>query len=355
MSSSRFNDSNKLPGQGTVSSLRPRHQVKRSLTELSPPTSKASRHYHLHHHRKDRDRDDRPAISATPTLHMPRGSIDLPRSEGVTPVGIPSDTSRRLDMLSGAEDGVGATEHNVLNLTPSSRGEQVREQRVKTMAATASLKKSLVDLSTFSNTAMQRLDNTYFSVLERLSMLQSTIVAIKEIAGMAQDINRNFETESQALVNEIESQLRLYDQTEDQQIRIRDLQSRIYAGREKVEALSKRVDVVRERIEGWETADREWQERTRKRLRVLWIITLAIAFAVVLVFLGAQYVPASMDVSRVTDLASGSRNDRPLVDEQAGHSAKGAAVLANEVREALNQRRKNGSIEDQVLRAFDEL
>ncbi|KAI1487454.1 hypothetical protein F5X96DRAFT_149054 [Biscogniauxia mediterranea] len=338
----------------STSPQRPQHQINRSASELSSPI-KLPRHHPLHQ-RRERDRDDRASLSANPAIPLPRDSLDLPRSEGVTP-GATTDTSRRLDMfLPGAEDAGNHAGVPMAHQPSRSKEEQIKGRGRKPASSTTGLQNSLADLSAFSNTTMRRLDDTYYSVLERLSMLQSTIVAIKELASMSQEVSESFGEESKGLVSEIESQMGSFDQFDDQQKRIQVLQDRIYAGRDKAQTLSKRVDVVRERIEGWERADREWQERTRKRLKVLWIFISAILFVMMLVFFGARFAPSSADVSVVTELrGSSSQDGLPLADGFIGNESESAAGMTDEVREVLSQRKDDNLAEEGVLRAFDEL
>jgi hypothetical protein len=80
---------------------RPRHQISRSVTETpSIPKLRHSLLLQRRHH-------DRNSESNFPTIPMPpRGSLDIPRSEGVTPYMLSSaEQSRRASVLpSGAED-----------------------------------------------------------------------------------------------------------------------------------------------------------------------------------------------------------------------------------------------------------
>ncbi|KAL6403621.1 hypothetical protein AUP68_12979 [Ilyonectria robusta] len=106
-----------------------RHQLKRSITELASPV-KLSRQQ-----RKDRDRhnDDRPphAVSANPLLWS-RTSVDMPRSEGVTPI-ISPDQSRRPSIMLQREE-----ENRTSNPLPPppepkvNKEERLREEREKT-------------------------------------------------------------------------------------------------------------------------------------------------------------------------------------------------------------------------------
>ncbi|KAH9909379.1 hypothetical protein F4778DRAFT_776531 [Xylariomycetidae sp. FL2044] len=343
----------------TSSPPRPQHQIKRSITELSAPVKLPRPHNHLRHHhlhpRKHLDRDERPALSAGAMSDLSRGSLDLPRSEGVTPATIAADSPYNSAMSPLATGNAANNVGNGLRSPVVSKEERIRKQQEVAIARTEDLKASLGDLNDFQTATMRHLDDTYYAILEKLSKLQNTVVSLKELAAMAQELNEAFKTESQGLVDEIEAQLQSFGQLDDQQQRIQDLQGRIHVGRKKVEALSKRVDVVRERIEGWERADREWQERTRKRIRIIWMVMLVLLFVPALVFFGAQYAGSAFDVTAITELASENTHGGSRVDEAAKNQSRSAADITDELRQALSQRKTVTHADDEVFRAFDEL
>lgn len=153
------------------------------------------------------------------------------------------------------------------------------------------LRNALSSLNTHSNDTIRRLDNTYYSVLEKLGSLQNTITSLKELAMMTRRLNEEFETEADKVANEIGVSLDGFHDFEAQQKRIEELAGRIKAGREQVNSLGARVDRVRERVDGWERAEGDWQDRTRKRLRVLWIVMSVIA-ALMVALSVFHYTPA---------------------------------------------------------------
>ncbi|KAI0125958.1 hypothetical protein BJ170DRAFT_455456 [Xylariales sp. AK1849] len=344
-----------------ASPLRRRQHVSRSITETSAP--KLHRHHHLLHQRRHQDRNsERTPQSATPYLEMPpRASLDFPRSEVVTPYLMSSaEQSRRTSMLPP-----GAEEAGILDpaSTAALKEKALQIEREHAASRIAGLKKSLMELNTFSITTTRHLDDTYYAVLEKLGMLQTTIIGIKELAGMSQETNEVFKVDSQALVTEIESQLGAFGQIGEQQERIETLQTRIYAGRGKAQKLSERVDIVRERVEGWERADREWQEKTRKRLKVVWIITSVLALLILLLFIGTQYVPVDVGTTKgslvkgkLRDIMSSNSSGTPPSREELTKNNRISEHLNEDVRAALNRTRGDGPMVDEnILRAFDEL
>ncbi|CAN8098906.1 unnamed protein product [Discula destructiva] len=290
------------------SPTRPRHQVSRSINERvsgsSKPTntssSTTSHHHHHHHHitghissslpRRDRSRDGRNGSTVVPqsaATITPRASLEASRPEGGMTASLTPGHSRTGSLVYAGND--------VLNLSPGaglSREEQMLREARKTETRTAGFKKSLVDLATFSTTTTRRLDETYYSVLEKLTTLQNTIVALKDLAHASATTNNDFVAEAHIVLTEAQSQLDGFGDFAEQQARVQALQDRVHGGRERIAALSARVDVVRQRVEKWERADREWQETTRRRLKIMWGVLLGVGLVLLLLYWGARaYAP----------------------------------------------------------------
>lgn len=218
------------------------------------------------------------------------------------------------------------------------------------------LRKSLNDLHALSNTTTNRLDNTYYSVLEKLSILQASIASLKELSLMARQLNEDFDNDSQTITREFQEQLKGFEGFQAQHNTIEDLQSRIQAGRDKVNRLRGRVEVVRKRAERWSKVEEQWQEKTRKRIRLLWSLSV-MALVVLVSFLIFQYTPArnqgpgvmkGLDVPSIA--ARLSDFEQNLLDESLAISRQ-----ASEVLEELRKAPDAPSEEDSQLKAFDEL
>ncbi|KAK6221303.1 hypothetical protein LQW54_001401 [Pestalotiopsis sp. IQ-011] len=337
---------------------RPRHQISRSITETN--ASRLHRHqgHHLLHTRhQNRHSEHRSPQSAVPYLEMPpRGSLELPRSEGVTPYLLSSaEQSRRASIMPPGADDIGTM---ALQETLGNKDKQPQAEGEEAAKRNTGLQKSLSELTTFSITTTRRLDDAYYAVLEKLSTLQSTVASIKELAGMSRETVSAFATESKGLVGEIGSQLDSFGQFDEQQKHIEGLQARIQTGRQKVQKLSERVDIVRERVEGWERADREWQERTRRRLKTLWIITSVVALVVVLIVVWAQYASVEMGTmkDKFTEMVSSNGSGVLVPGDELHNAGRVSDHLVKDVRAALNQSRGAGpAVDADVLRALDEL
>lgn len=248
------------------------------------------------------------------------------------------------------QDGTGVDEKVKPEVAPSTA------EKAENAVAARSLRKSLQELRILSNNTTSRLDNTYYSVLEKFSALQSTVAALQELSLVARRLNDDFNEESQTITKEVQDQIDAFQGFEAQQRKIETLQSRIQIGTDKVDKLAARVEVVRKRAEGWATVEEQWQEKTRRRIRLFWAIS-ATTLLVLLGLLIFQYTPArtlgpgvlkGFDPPDVGDVVSKLEadvfNDSFTLKRQASH-------VLDELR-----RVPDAPLEDDPrLKAFDEL
>ncbi|KAI6709739.1 hypothetical protein B2J93_3635 [Marssonina coronariae] len=355
-----FYEFSKAPGISS-SPTRPKHLSTRPIPELSAPHSRRHhKHHHPHtHHRNDRDKGrDR-------DRERERKDVEgASKSEGHTP----SESrvvSRRgslgLDGLDGGVSvggGIGWT-RKWMEKERRVRDEEVEEERERGLLRAGELRSALASLASLSNTTTRRLDTTYYSVLEKVSALQSTISSLSELASLTRGLTEEFRTEAQELVADVSSQVEGFDGFEDQEEKIGELKQRVEKGREKIKSLGDRVEVVRDRVEGWEVREREWQDRTRRRLRALWV-----GFVVVVAMLGIgvaiQWTPGTRSQNQMNGVAMhGEDSPTNLLGKSPQLGVDQEVLKSENMRNSEGKRRiVEGTKEvedDSRLRVFDEL
>ncbi|KAG4410464.1 hypothetical protein IFR04_016402, partial [Cadophora malorum] len=112
----------------------------------------------------------------------------------------------------------------------------VREERERGVLRATELRNALNTLNTHSNSTTRRLDTTYYSVLEKLSTLQSTIASLKELAHLTRGLTEQFSTEAQEVVDDVTGQLDGFDGFTEQEEKIKALQERVESGRARIKA-----------------------------------------------------------------------------------------------------------------------
>ncbi|KAH6606579.1 septum formation initiator domain-containing [Trichoderma cornu-damae] len=325
-----------------------RRVVQRSLTEVTPPDK-------LHRAKQLDDGD-------SPSTQRMRRSVDVPRSGAATPMVSP-DQSRRASLLIPRDgddkpDSRGAREDKDKERLP---GEREQEREKKASSSTDGLRRSLAELSGFSADTARQLDQTHYALLEKTSGLQVMVKALKDLAQASCDLQVGFERTARELETDVTEQLRGIGQFESQQSTIETLQSRIHRGRRTVDELAARVDVVRKRVEGWERADRAWQEKTRKRLRITWA-----ALSILVCVLGLLLTALSYHNNNNNNNPQSAAQDGDSGDLSAWRSATPEAQAHDGVEQSHPTSNKDDGTKaawaweaplagDEPLRIFDEL
>ncbi|KAL6720766.1 hypothetical protein ACLMJK_002691 [Lecanora helva] len=212
------------------------------------------------------------------------------------------------------------------------------------------LRATLSTLSTLSTTTTRRLDYTYYSLLSSLSTLNSTLTSLQHLSTSTTTLSTHFTSDSNTLTTDIRAQISTAENGFQQQARrIADLELRMKRGREKVQGLGERLEVVRGKVEGAAERDREGRRRVGRRLRVLWCM-LGVFGGLVLVGMVVRHWPRvgvetgeGEVVERGGDVLNADRKGR----DWGGRDSRSSSGSSVQMTEAQTQ--------DPILRLFDEL
>ncbi|KAB8303886.1 hypothetical protein EYC80_005252 [Monilinia laxa] len=335
-------------------------RVTRSVSGASSPPLKSHRSHHHHHHHHHhhphihhRDKDEKASQSNPQKALGPSGEAS--RSEGVS-----SSESRsgslRPSVFGSTIDGFDLFKDN--ERRPLKEGELEAEKEKGAMMA-KELQKTLTDVNAVADNTTRHLDATYYSVLEKLGDLHKTIGSLKELAAMTRHLNDEFNTEGEGLVQESRAQLEGFEEFDAQEQKIKALEKRVKEGRDTINTLSGRVDVVRKRVKGWEQAEQEWQDKTRKRLKMMWIL-MSVCATLFLAIVILAYIPSKSNGHGNTMGLNGSNSTALGELERVKNETRNmyqptfdtleSSTSASEVNKEAGK-----AAEDPRLKIFDEL
>ena len=126
------------------------------------------------------------------------------------------------------------------------------------------LRSSLQNLSEQSLKTSRRLDDTYYSILEKLSQLRQTIGSLQELSGLTKELHENFQSDTSELAEEAQGQVEGFSNFEAHQEQVMALEERIQSGKEKADALIARLADARERVESRAKVEAESEARTTR-------------------------------------------------------------------------------------------
>ncbi|EDU50901.1 hypothetical protein PtrSN002B_004697 [Pyrenophora tritici-repentis] len=225
---------------------------------------------------------------------------------------------------------------------------KVREQDVR---------RALQSLSDQSLQTSRRLDDTYYTILEKASVLRQTIGTLQELSSLTRELHENFESDTTELVDDVKGQVEVFDGFKTQQEQVTGLEDRIKVGREKADALTARLAKAQERVNAKAKSEAEWQAQNTHRVRIFWGTIGLLVTALVLLFVFHPLQPADIAKTPQTQLDPATRDailnaDIPDIAKEAiiGHTT--AKTTSTAVSSAGV---KSAPKVDERLRKFDEL
>jgi phage FluMu protein gp41 len=173
------------------------------------------------------------------------------------------------------------------------------------------LRAALTSLSDQSLKTSRRLDDTYYSILEKVSVLRQTIGSLQELSGLTKELRENFESDTKELIDDVQGQFDSFDNFGNQQQQLVDLEDRIRAGKKKADYLTDRLASAKERVDARAQAELEWATKNTRT------VSLASAAAHVLMLLCRPHahILGSLGVNSCPSLCTG-----PLPPAQASSS-----------------------------------
>lgn len=115
--------------------------------------------------------------------------------------------------------------------------------------ASRELRSSFQNLSDQSIKTSRLLDDTYYSLLERVAQCRQTIGSLQELANLTQELHHTFESDTKELVEDVQGQFESFGGFKAQQEHVAALEERIIAGKDKADALNARLEEARRRID----------------------------------------------------------------------------------------------------------
>lgn len=123
---------------------------------------------------------------------------------------------------------------------------------------------ALKTLSDQSLKTSRRLDDTYYSILEKVSVLRQTIGSLQELSGLTRELHENFDSDTKELLDDVQGQIDGFGSFDSQQKQIVDLEERVTTGKKKADTLTERLAKARERVDARAKSEAEWEAKNTR-------------------------------------------------------------------------------------------
>ncbi|KAF1359568.1 hypothetical protein EJ07DRAFT_166130 [Lizonia empirigonia] len=355
------------------------HESRPSIRVSSDPDSSSKRPHlhkhkpsHRHHHNHQHRHDEHRRYSSTrhhakevvqSALQPPTSFGDLLKQARGSKDNSPSHSrsrSRRRSPTRGGNEEQQRTGDDVgLTIPPQRplRPEEMEREAKRVEARERDLRIALQSLSDQSLKTSRRLDDTYYSILEKVSTLRQTIGTLQALSSLTKELHGNFKTDAQELLDDVQGQFENSVSFDSQQRQLAALEERIRAGKEKADTLTSRLATAKERVHARAKSEAQWEASTNRWWQYFGGVLISIISLIVMLVVSHHLRHNHVDMSPKLTLDSGLEAkilEAPIPDMAKKDILELAtSVPVIQLRPPATQ--SSAAVDDQLLRKFDEL
>lgn len=200
-----------------------------------------------------------------------------------------SDSSRRGSSNPQQQQQPSQQPNSTRNVTPilekPVRPEDVAKAKKENERREEELRQSLKDVEEVGMSSTRQLDGTYYAILEKASMLRSTVASLQQLADESRRMHSSFADDTKKLENNTEQSVQSFGQFKPQEKKINDLVSKLEDARGRTNQLNDQLESARLRVEAYEGRENEKATRRRARLNITWVTLLGVLLLVLSILL----------------------------------------------------------------------
>lgn len=167
------------------------------------------------------------------------------------------------------------------------------------------LRKSLKEVEEVGMSSTRQLDDTYYTILEKASILRSTVASLQQLADESRRMHAAFQEDTRKIEEDAKQNMQSFGNFDQQEKTISELVSKLEGSRERTEELNQRLESARLRVEAYEEHENAKAGRRRKQLHAMWMSLVAIGVLVAAIVLAKHRRAVGQKLSAVNQQLAG--------------------------------------------------
>ncbi|KAM3418580.1 hypothetical protein BST61_g4556 [Cercospora zeina] len=130
------------------------------------------------------------------------------------------------------------------------------------------------DLAAVEDVAMnstRQLDDTYYAILEKVSLLRNTVSGLQQLAEDSRSMHAKFKQDSDQLEQNTKTTFDSFAEFEPQQETINELVDQLKKSKQRTDRLNERLEAARHRMEAYEAREKQNRRTSRQRWSAIWV------------------------------------------------------------------------------------
>lgn len=187
------------------------------------------------------------------------------------------------------------------------RPEDVKRAREENVRRKKELHESLKNVEEVAMGSTRQLDDTYYTILEKASLLRSTVSSLQSLAEQSRAMHSSFQEQSVKLEGDTKDVFKSFENFNAQEKAIDELVAQLKNSKDMRDKLGQRLEAARNRVEAYEMREKEKKKKSRVRWSVGWAILVALV-ALIFAFFATKrrsaVVSSVPSVAKVFEMAS---------------------------------------------------
>ncbi|KAF2214894.1 hypothetical protein CERZMDRAFT_36897 [Cercospora zeae-maydis SCOH1-5] len=131
------------------------------------------------------------------------------------------------------------------------------------------------DLAAVEDVAMsstRQLDDTYYAILEKMSLLRNTVSSLQQLAEESRSMHEKFKQDSDQLEQNSKTTFDSFSEFKPQEKTITGLVDQLQESKKRTDRLNERLEAARNRMEAYEAREKQNRRTSRQRWSAIWLV-----------------------------------------------------------------------------------
>lgn len=164
---------------------------------------------------------------------------------------------------------------------PRVRPEDVEKVKRDNAKREQELRDSLKNVEEVAMSSTRQLDDTYYAILEKDSLLRNTVASLQQLSEDSRRMHAAFREYTKGLEQDTTKNLEGFGNFDQQETTIRELVDRLSSSKDRTHKLNERLEAARTRVAEFEQREKGRQKARRIRYSVTWITLVAFVILIV--------------------------------------------------------------------------
>ena len=161
----------------------------------------------------------------------------------------------------------------------------VEKAKAENVEREEELRQRLKEVEEVGMSSIRQLDDTYYGILEKASILRSTVASLQQLAEESKRMHKQFCEDAEGMKEETRQSIEGFDNFNEQEKAINELVGKLKVSKADTEKLNDRLEAARNRIEAYEKRELAKSAKRRKQWNATWGTLVGVLLLVIAIVL----------------------------------------------------------------------